>query len=53
MQAEIDELLHLRLVGEIAELLIKVEPSYAECVRCKNKKTVIYAELSKALYRAL
>ena len=29
MQADMDELVHLKLEGEIAELLIKVDESYA------------------------
>ena len=53
MQMDIDELLHLKLVGEIAELLVKVEPTCAEFVTYENGKPVIYAELSKALYGTL
>ena len=49
MQASINELLHLKLEGEIAELVVKVEPSYAKFVTWKCGKTVIYAQLSKAL----
>ena len=52
-QAKIDELFHLRLVGEIAELLIKVETSYTEFVTHESGKTVIYAKLSKALHGTL
>ena len=28
MQADIDEILHIKLAGEIAELLVKGDPSY-------------------------
>ena len=53
MHADIDELIHLKLEGEIAELLLKVDPSYGAFVSTENGKTVIYAELSKALYGTL
>ena len=53
MHSDIDEQLHLKLEGEIAELLVKVDPTYAEFVSKEKGKTVIYAELSKALYRTL
>ena len=32
MHSDIDELVHLKLEGEIAELLVKVDPTYAEFV---------------------
>ena len=53
MHSDIDEQLHLKLEGEIAELLVKVDPTYAEFVSKEKGKTVIYAELSKALYGTL
>ena len=53
MHSDIDEQVHLKLEGEIAELLIKVDPTYAEYVSKEKGKTVIYAELSKALYGTL
>ena len=53
MQADIDKILHLKLIGEIAELLMKVNPSYSKFISYENGKTVIYAELSKALYGTL
>ena len=53
MQADIDELVHLKLEGEIAELLIKRDPSYKEFVTRERGKTVIYTELEKALYGTL
>lgn len=53
MQADIDELLHIKLDGEIAELLLKVDPSYHQFAIIEKGKTVIYAELSKALYGTL
>ena len=50
MHSYLDEQVHLKLEGEIAELLIKVDPTYAEFVSKEKGKTVIYTELSKALY---
>ena len=40
-----DDILHLKPVGGIGELLVKVDPSYSEFVRYGNGKMVIYAEL--------
>ena len=53
MHSDIDEQVHLKLEGEIAELLVKVVPTYAEFVSKEKGKTVIYTELSKALYGTL
>ena len=53
MHSDIDELVHLKLEGEIAELLVKVERTYVEFISKENGKTVIYMELSKALYGTL
>ena len=53
MQTDIDELVHLKLEGKIAELLVKVDPSYSEFMTKERGKSVIYTELSKALYGTL
>ena len=53
MHSDIDEQVHLKLEGEIAELLVKVDATYAEFVTYENGKMVIYTELSKALYGTL
>ena len=50
---DIGEILHLKLVGKIAELLVKVDPSYSKFITYENGKTIMYAELSKALYGTL
>ena len=42
MQADIDEILHLKLMGKIAELLVKLHPSYSKFITYENGKTVIY-----------
>ena len=53
MHADIDEVIHLRLDGEIADLLLKVDPSYSKYATKERGKTVIFTELSKALYGTL
>ncbi|KAL7572570.1 hypothetical protein ACA910_000389 [Epithemia clementina (nom. ined.)] len=53
MHADMDELVHLKLEGDIALLLVKHDPSYKEFLTYKGKKPAIYAELSKALYGLL
>ena len=53
MHSDIDEQLHLKLESEIPELLVKVDPTYAEFVSKEKGKMVIYAELSKALFGTL
>ena len=53
MQADINEVLHLKLEGKIAKLLINVDPSYTPFATKKWGKTVIYAELNRALYGTL
>ena len=53
MQADIDELIHLRLDGELAELLIKVDASYHKFLTYEGKTPIIYMQLSKALYGTL
>ncbi|KAG7353502.1 hypothetical protein IV203_002857 [Nitzschia inconspicua] len=53
MQAEMDELLHLKLDGTILEILLRMEPSYCQYVAYENGKKVLYAQLDKALYGAV
>ena len=53
MHADIDEVVHLCLDGEIADLLLKVDPSYSKYAIKERGKTVIFTELSKALYGTL
>ena len=50
MQADIDELIHVKLEGELVDLIIKLDPSYAEYITYEKNKKVIYTELDKALY---
>ena len=53
IHADIDEVVHLHLDGEIADLLLKVDPSYSKYAIKEGGKTVIFTELSKALYGTL
>jgi hypothetical protein len=54
MQADMDELVHMRLDGKMAELLMRVDPElYQPYVVYKNGKPVLYVVLKKALYGTL
>ena len=53
MQADMDELVHLKIEGELAELLVRVDAKYRDMITYENGKAVIYAELKKALYGTL
>eukprot|EP00957_Ditylum_brightwellii_P033410 2531033-Ditylum_brightwellii.AAC.1 len=50
MQAKIDELVHVKLDGELVDLIMKLDPSYAQYITYERGKNVIYTELDKALY---
>ena len=50
MQADIDELIHVKLEGELALLLVKIDPSYKQYLTHERGHPVIHAELTKALY---
>ena len=51
MQADIDEVVHVKFEGEMAEMLVKMDPKlYRKFVKNENAKTVLYVELLKALY---
>ena len=54
MHAVMDELIHLRIDGPLADLLVRVDPkTYAPFVVMENGKKVIYVALRKALYGTL
>jgi hypothetical protein len=54
MQADIDEVVHVRFEGEIAEMLVRMDPKlYRKYVRDENGKAVLYVELLNALYGTL
>ena len=50
MHSDIDELIHIKLEGELADLLIRLDPTYEQFVTIEHGKRVIYAKLNKALY---
>ena len=54
MQADMDELVHVRFDGIMAHMLIKCDPTkYDAMPTVERGKTVIYAALTKALYGTL
>jgi len=54
MQANMDEQVHVKLTGKMAELLIEIdEEMYQPCLTYKKGKPVLYVELLKALYGTL
>ena len=53
MRSEMDELIHMKLEGEIALLLIRLDPSYKQFLTYQHGKPVTYTELNKALYGTL
>ncbi len=54
MQADMDELVHVKLEGQMAELLVRLEPKlYRKYVQLERGKSVLYVELKKALYGTL
>jgi hypothetical protein len=45
MQANIDEVAHVKFEGEMAEMLVKLDPqSHRKCVKDENGKTVLHVE---------
>jgi hypothetical protein len=51
MQADMDELVHMRLEGTMAKLLVKLDQKlYRKYIQIVNGKKVLYVELKKALY---
>jgi uncharacterized membrane protein YgcG len=54
MHVDIDELIHVRLEGPMAELLTRVDPAkYRTYMSTERGKQVMYVELQKALYGTL
>ena len=54
MQADMDELVHVRLHGKMAELLLEIDPElYTPYITYERGKMVLYVELLKALYGTL
>jgi hypothetical protein len=54
MQADMDEVVHMKLEGQMAELLVRLDPKlYRKYLHSNNGKPVLYVELKKALYGTL
>lgn len=54
LHADIDEVIHMRLDGPMAELLVRVDPdTYRPYLTYEGKNPVLFVELSKALYGTL
>jgi Reverse transcriptase (RNA-dependent DNA polymerase) len=54
MYADMDQLVHMKLEGKMAELLVKIDPKlYQQHIIMEGNKPVIYVELQKALYGTL
>jgi hypothetical protein len=51
MQADMDELVHVRFTGKMVDLLMEIDQKmYGPCVVKEGKETVMYVELLKVLY---
>ena len=54
MQADMDDTVHIRIDGAMADLLIRIDPEkYNKFVQITNGKKVLYLLLKKALYGTL
>ena len=54
MQAGMDEVVHVKLEAEMAEMLARLDPKlYRKHIICEKGKPVLYVELLKALYGTL
>ena len=54
MQADMDDIVHMRLDGKMAELLVEISPkTYNKFGKYINGKLVIYVLLKNALYDTL
>eukprot|EP00957_Ditylum_brightwellii_P060771 4614075-Ditylum_brightwellii.AAC.1 len=51
MQANMDDLVDMKIKGSMAELLVKINPKiYCKHLRTEKGKSVLYVPLQKALY---
>jgi hypothetical protein len=50
MQADMDEVVHMRLSGKMVELLLRIAPEYEQYVVIEGGQRVLYMLLLKALY---
>jgi hypothetical protein len=51
LQADMDEIVHMKITGTMVEILVQLQPSkYKKFVLMENEKNVLYVQLNKALY---
>ena len=50
MQADMDEVVHMRLAGKMVELLLRIAPEFEQYVVIEGGQRVLYVLLLKALY---
>jgi hypothetical protein len=54
MQADMDDIVHMKLEGKWAELLVRIDPQlYRKHIQIERGRQVLYVELKKALYGTL
>ncbi len=54
MQADMDDIVRMRLEGKMAALLVRIDPKlYRKHIQMEKGKPVVYIELKKALYGTL
>eukprot|EP00978_Attheya_sp_CCMP212_P031313 scaffold117901_cov29-Attheya_sp.AAC.1 len=54
MQVDMDKLVHMKLEGKMAEIMVRIDPTlYKQFVIIENGRKVLYVELKKALYGTL
>jgi len=53
MQVDIDEFIRVKLDGELVDLLVRLDPSYAAFIVHEKGRKVICTELEKRLYGTL
>jgi hypothetical protein len=54
LQADMDEIVHMKITGTMVDILVKLQPSkYKKFVLMENEKNVLYVQLNKALYGTL
>jgi Reverse transcriptase (RNA-dependent DNA polymerase) len=54
MQVDMDEVVHMRLEGTMADLVVKLSPkTYEKYITYEGNKRVLYVQLKKALYGTL
>jgi hypothetical protein len=54
MQADMDKLVHVKLEGKMAKLLVMIDPKlYRKHVQIEKGKHILYVESRKALYGTL